>query len=216
MDEDLLSLESFNERERELFARSMNTLFSGGFILSRIEKDKPLYRFVLSHLQVFEAYLGFSGWSLSRDESLGVIALKGPALARFSLNLEETVGLLVLRVLYEEKRLEVTLARETAVRQSELQSRYKVLSGRLLNKTRFVNMLRRFRSRKLIALAGEETDPEALIILYPSIAFVLDGESIDDIYGRLEKLGEQEASESASEEDEIAENPEPPIEDGGA
>ena len=122
----------------------------------------------------------------------------------------------VLRVLYEEKRLEVTLARETAVRQSELQSRYKDLSGRLLNKTRFVDMLRRFRSRKLIALAGEETDPEALIILYPSIAFVLDGESIDDIYGRLEKLGEQEVPESASEEDEIADNPEPPIEEGGA
>ena len=102
MDEGLLVLDGFNERERELFARSMNTLFSGGFILNQIEKDKPLYRFVLSHLQVFEAYLDFSGWSLRRDESLGVIALKGPALARFSLNLEETVGLLVLRVLYEE------------------------------------------------------------------------------------------------------------------
>ncbi|MBN1525102.1 MAG: DUF4194 domain-containing protein [Spirochaetales bacterium] len=202
--------EHFSEREQELFARGVNTLISGGFILDMLDRDKPLYRFILSHEEAFDTYLGLSGWSLRKDESLGVIAIKGPGIARFSLNLEETIGLLVVRVLYEEKRLEISLARERTVLQSELQDRYRVLSDRAPGKTRFVNMLRRFRTLRLIAIKGEETDPDSLIILYPSIVFALDGESIDEAHDRLKKL-KSAAADTYEETENIDEDTDPDI-----
>lgn len=200
MNELLSKLENFTERERELFARCLNTLYGGGFIMNQLEKDKPLYRFMLSHLAVFEAYLDYAGWSLRKDEALGVIALHGPAMARFSLNLEETLGLLVLRVLYEEKQFEISLSREKTVKQSEFNDKYKVLTDRPLNKTRYINLLRRFRTLKLLAISGDEADPDALLILYPSITFILDGEAIDAIYERLEKLKATDAGGEDNDE----------------
>ena len=59
MNNDWSVFEHFSERERELFARGVNTLVSGGFILGRLERDKPLYRFILSHEEAFETYLGW-------------------------------------------------------------------------------------------------------------------------------------------------------------
>jgi len=206
MSEDLTILMHFSDRERELFSRSINILLSCGFILNHLEKDKPLYRFLLSHYAVFETYLDFAGWTLRKDEALGVIALRGPGLARYNLNLEETLGLLVFRVLYEEKQMEITLAREKTVKQAEFQEKYKILSERILNKTRLIGMLRRFRTLKLIAIAGDEADPDGLLILYPSIAFALDGESIDDIHDRLEKLKNADPNTAEDSENTESEN----------
>jgi hypothetical protein len=198
---ELGTLANFAARDKDLFSRALNALFSSGFILNQLEKDKPLYRFLLSRYPVFETYLGFADWSLRKDESLGVIALTGPAIAKHTLNLDETIGLLVLRVLYEDKRIEISLAREISVRQYEFQNKFKVLSDRVLNKTRLVGMLRRFRTLKLISIRGEETDPEAILVLYPSIAFTLDGESIDDIMTRIGKLTAGDETEGGGEAD---------------
>jgi hypothetical protein len=206
MTNDLLVLDNLNDREKDLFKRSLNALFSSGFILNQLERDKPLYRFLLSKYSVFESYLGFADWSLRKDEALGVIAIRGPAIAKHSLNLDETIGLLVLRVLYEEKQLEISLSRENAVRQYEFQNKFKILSDRLLNKTRLVNMLRRFRTLKLISIQGEETDPEALLVLYPSIPFALDGESIDDIATRIGKLKSGDETPDVAEPDSSTED----------
>lgn len=188
MDETLEKLTHFNEREQDLFSRSLNTLLTDTFILNQLERDKSLYRFTLTHYDVFETYLSYIQWHLRKDENLGIIACRGPARARLSLNLEETLGLLVLRVLYEEKQLEITLSYEKTVKQFEFQEKIKVLSDRVLNKTRFLALLRRFKALKLIAVPGDDSDPESLIILYPSIAFALDGESIDDIHTRITSL----------------------------
>ena len=60
-------------------------------------------------------------------------------------------------------------------------------------------MLRRFQSLRLIKLIGEDADPEAPVVLYPSLAFAIDGGTIDNLESRLDELtgtGDAEDSET--------------------
>jgi hypothetical protein len=67
----------------------------------------------------------------------------------------------------------------------------------MLNKTKMRDILHRLKVLKLIDPRGEETDPETLIVLYPSLAFVLDSTTIDTVHARIKELT---GSDAANEE----------------
>ncbi len=188
------------DQDRDLFSRSVQVLLSTTFIIKQLEKDRELYRFILANFSLIEEYLSVIGWSVRKDESMGIIACSGPSAATQSLNLEETLSLLVLRLLFEEKQHEVTLHSELLVRQYEFHEKYKVLTDRLLNKTKMREILHRLKMLKLINPQGDETDPESLIILYPSITFVLDSTTIDGVHQRIEELTGTDSREESDAE----------------
>lgn len=196
----------FDDREREMFSRCVNAFLTGTFIVRAIESDAGMYRFVNANFDAFEEYFSVAGWSIRRDENLGVITWIGPPAARHSLNLEETLSLLVLRVLYEERRSEIALHGERTVRQLDFRDRYRVMTERTLSKTRLSEILRRFQAMKLIRVMGDESDPDTLIVLYPSISFALDGVSVDEAYERVtaiikpEENGDGTGSETGTDE----------------
>ena len=195
MDNALELIKKMNEEEKELFKESLNALFTGTFVQRSVEKEKKLYRFIISNFNLFEDYLACAGWALRKDETMGIVSWTGPASSRFSLNLEETLGLLILRILYEEKQTDVSLNNEKTIQQIDFRERFKVLTNRVLNKTRLLSIIRRFQSFKLIRIIGDDANPESLIILYPSIAFAVDGETIDDIYDRINTICTKEEEE---------------------
>jgi uncharacterized protein DUF4194 len=113
---------------------------------------------------------------------------RGAPSARLNLNLDETLSILVFRLLYEEKRNDISLHEHATVHLQDFQEMHKIITDRPLKKTRLREIIRRFQSLKLIKNNGDDINPESLIILYPSLAFALDGQSIDDIYSRIESL----------------------------
>jgi hypothetical protein len=195
----LEGLYRLGEQDRTLFAKSLQTLLSSTFIMRQLDKENELYRFVISNFTLFEEYLSFAGWHVRKDEGKGIVACSGPASATISLNLEETLSLLVFRLLYEEKQHEIALHSEILVKQFEFHEKYKVLTGRMLNKTRMREILHRFKILKLILATGEETEPETLIILYPSLAFILDSDAIDEVYQKIQQLVHTETEDSTDE-----------------
>ncbi len=182
----------FDDREREMFSRCVNAFLTGTFLVRAIESDAGMYRFVNGNFEAFEEYFSVAGWGLRRDENLGVITWIGPPAARQSLSLEETLSLLVQRVLYEERRSEIALHGERTVRQLDFRDRYRVMTERTLSKTRLSEILRRFQAMKLIRVMGDESDPDTLIVLYPSIPFALDGVSVDEAYERVAAITKPE------------------------
>ncbi|MDA3835111.1 MAG: DUF4194 domain-containing protein [Spirochaetales bacterium] len=205
MENGLNALYDMTEHDRTQFSRSVQTLLTSTFIIKQVDKDRELYRFTLSNFSLFETYFAIAGWHLRKDESRGIIACSGPPSASVSLNLEETLSLLVFRLLHEEKQHEISLHSELLVRQYEFHEKYKVLTDRMLNKTRMKEILHKLKMLKLIASKGDETDPETLIILYPSIAFVLDSTTIDDMHARIQQLSGNSSPEIG---DEAIKNPE--------
>ena len=202
MADDLLYLTRLSEADRDQFRIAINTLFTEGFLVRSIEQHERPYRFVLSNLAICESYLGLAGWALRTDESLGVIAFVGPASARHRLRKLESIIALISRLLYEEKAGEIELHGERTVRRHEIQDRYRALTKSTLRKTPFLAILRRLQSLRLIRLVGDDNDPDATVILYPSLAFALDAQSVEELEARLEELahpGEAGAAEGGGD-----------------
>ena len=184
-----------NAGDRETFAKVVRVLLSEVFLLRSVDAEEQLYSFALRNFAAVEEGFAFVGLSLLKDEGLGVITYRGEAGRRTNLNLEETLGLLVLLVMYNEKRNELSLRSEVTLQQVEFQDRFKVLTERPVSKTRFVNMLRRLQSLKFIRVLGEADDPGSLLVLYPSIPYVLEGRDIEELFDTLTTGSDEEDGE---------------------
>ncbi|MFP4431197.1 MAG: DUF4194 domain-containing protein [Spirochaetaceae bacterium] len=197
MDERLLRYQKLSESDRENFRIALHLLLTESFLIRSLESHSRAYRFAAANTEIIDAYLELAGWSLRKDEHLGVISFQGPPSARLQLKKDESIFLLVLRLLYEEKAGELVIHGERTVRQEEVQDRLRTIADLSYKKTPFVSLLRRFQALRLIQVVGSEEDPEATVILFPSIPFVLDGVSLDDIAERIDSYnrGRDEAEE---------------------
>lgn len=80
--------------------------------------------------------------------------------------------------------------------------KYRVLADATWKKTRYLAMLRRFQALRLIRIVGSESDPEATVILYPSIPFALDGMAVEEAVARIqEAAGVGQGEEAGQNED---------------
>lgn len=192
-------IERMTEGEREKFRRSANALLTESFLLRSHERHEKLYRYTVQNFSLFEEYFSLAGWTVKKDESAGVVALEGPPSARVNLNLEETLSLLIFRLLYEEKSREMTLHGGRTVLQQDFVERYRAMTERPLTKTSLAALLRRLQALRLIRVLGDEADPETQIVLYPSIPFALDGVSIDEMHERIELFRKDSGEEEAEE-----------------
>jgi len=200
MADGLLAFGKLSDAEREQLRAAVNLLFTESFLVRSIDHHAAPYRFVVSNYELVEDYLGLAGWGLRRDEALGVVAFQGPASARLTLTKDETVMLLILRLLFEEKAGEIALHGERTVRQQDIQEKYRVLAEATWKKTRYLTMLRRFQALRLIRIVGEESDPQATIVLYPSIPFALDGIAVEEAVARI---GESAGADKETEDTEV-------------
>jgi hypothetical protein len=197
VDERLLRYQKLSESDRESFRIALHLLLTESFLIRSLDSHSRAYRFAAANTEIIDAYLELAGWSLRKDEHLGVISFQGPPSARLQLKKDESIFLLVLRLLYEEKAGELVIHGERTVRQEEVQDRLRTIADLSYKKTPFVSLLRRFQALRLIQVVGSEEDPEATVILFPSIPFVLDGVSLDDIAERIDSYnrGRDEAEE---------------------
>jgi len=193
------ALKALNDSERGQLRSTLNLLFTESFLVRSIDNHASAYRFAVANFSLLEDYLEVSGWSLRKDELLGVVAFQGPPGARLHLSKDETIFLLILRLLFEEKAGEIALHGERTVRQEDIHEKYHVLAEASWKKTRYLSMLRRFQVLRLIRVVGPEADPESTVILYPSIPFALDGLAIEEAEARIKETaaGEEEGSGSS-------------------
>lgn len=175
----LADLASLEEAELDHFKSCVRELLSRTFLLRGV--DERRYDFAVRNFGLLEPYFQAMGAELRKDESLGVVAWRGGGETRARLGREETCALLALRLLFEERRNEVSLTDYPSVTVFDFVERYKALTEGDLKKTRLVELLRRFASFKLIRPPREEIDPDGQLVLYPSLAVVLDQDGIEEI-----------------------------------
>lgn len=191
MNADVLDLSLIPELQDEDFDRfrgALQILVSRSFLIRGVKGDDRLYDFVVRNPRLFDAYFACLDAVLVRDESLGVVAFRGSGETRLRLTRDETCALLILRLLYEEKRTELSLAAFPSIAVFDFLQRYRAVADGELKKTRLGELLRRLAGHRLIGLeGGEPTDPETAILLYPSLALALDKDGIDEILEALEK-----------------------------
>jgi hypothetical protein len=205
MNQDLAALsliQELNADDFERFRAAIRMLTTKTFIIRGLEKERDLYHFTIRNIALFEAWFSCMDVSLVRDESAGVIAFRGAGGSRLFFSREEICAVLVLRMIYEDKKLEVSLTAFPIVSIADFQQKYNAMTGEDIKKTALINVLRRLVSCKLIALETKDyADPEALLQLYPSIPLSINRDALDEGIAFLNRgeTGEDEEASGDSE-----------------
>ena len=200
--------EGMMQKDRDQFRRVCNKLMSMCFIVRRNETTKSEYYFILRMREVFARYLDVLGYTLEINEEYGVIQLVNREnYNHLNLKLYDSIILLILRILYDEKKRELSLT-DVVVNLGDIQEKYLSLKIRekQIDKTTMINALRLFRRFNLVELLDRDLlQEESRVVIYDSILMAVRVEDIKrvsdliSLYRKGEEKGNEEAQENPAD-----------------
>ena len=194
--------------QKEKFRIAANKLLNHCFLLKKREDTKKDYMFVKQNLEMFVTYFELLGYDLKINEDQGVIGLVNQfGTGRVELSKYESILLLILRLLYIEKRKELaTYSEEVTVLMEEIREKYGMLKIKAkpnLDKGMERNLVKVFRRYNIIQnLDSDVNQADARIIIYPSVIMAVTVENVNEYY----EMTERKLSEYATSKDNFAEN----------
>ena len=196
--------------QKEKFRVAANKLLNQCFLLKKREDPRKEYIFVRQNRELFVPYFDLLGYDLKINEDQGVIGIVNRfGTGRLSLGKYESIFLLILRLLYIEKRKELaTFSEEVTILMEEVREKYamlKVKTRPMLDKSLERSMVSLFRRYNLIQnLDSDVNQPDARLVIYPSIIMAVPVENINEYFEMTErKLNEYAGGkeDGKSEED---------------
>lgn len=195
---------------KDKFRLCANKLLNECFILKICEETKSCYYFILKEKEVFSAYFDFIGYDIIINEEYGIICLNNSyGTGRLRLRMQESIILLILRIIYIEEQKKLTDSVIICV--DEVYDRYYSLREKHMSKTDMrsvMSLLKRYHIIKNI-----DTDmgnPDTRIQIYPSVILSVDSSELNKIYQNTQdKLniyvngGEKDVSEEDSDETKV-------------
>ena len=195
-------LEGMLQKEKDNFGRVCNRLLGACFLCKGNQNTRGDYYFVLKYKKEFKEYLGFLGYRLEINEEYGVVQLTSPrGINRMNLKLYDSIVLLILRILYDEKKRELSAVDEVIVNLGDIQDKFISLNIRdkLIDKTTMRNALSLFRRYQIVELLDRDMgDEESRVLIYDSILMAV---RVEDIKAAYEKLETYRKGKSVSDEE---------------
>lgn len=178
------------QKDKDEFQRICNRLLSHCFLCKGNVTNKSDYYFVLKFKNQFKEYLEVLGYRLEINEEYGVIQLTNPKnYNRVNLKLFESIILIILRILYDEKKRELSMSNEVIVNLGDIQDKFLSLNIRdkLVDKTSMRNILSLFKRFQIIeTLDNDLTNEESRVLIFDSILMAVRVEDIKQAYEKLE------------------------------
>ncbi|MBI3163661.1 MAG: DUF4194 domain-containing protein [Chloroflexi bacterium] len=201
-------LQDIPEKSRREVPRIVNRLLGQTFLYQDVDSDKDDYYFVHRHRAVFEGLLELTGFNLLHDDYhriFQVVSEYGYSRARFKL--DESLMIVVLRKLYEEKIEHLSLANDPVVTIGEVREEYRTITGRErdLGISQYEMLLRRLRSLGLVETIDgrniDVRDGEARLRLRGSVKLILPIQSADEMEAWLRKYRAGGSGEDGDEDE---------------
>lgn len=189
----MFDIEKESVAQKEKFRIAANKLLNQCFLLKKKEDTKKDYIFVKQNKEFFIPYFELLGYDIKINEDQGVIALVNQfGTGRLNLSKYESILLLILRLLYMEKRKELTtFSEEVTVLMEEVREKYallKIKAKPMMDKGMEKNMVSLFRRYNLINnLDSDVNQSDARIIIYPSIIMAVTVEDVNEYYKMTER-----------------------------
>lgn len=189
----MFDIEKESVAQKEKFRIAANKLLNQCFLLKKKEDTKKDYIFVKQNKEFFIPYFELLGYDIKINEDQGVIALVNQfGTGRLNLSKYESILLLILRLLYMEKRKELTtFSEEVTVLMEEVREKYallKIKAKPMMDKGMEKNMVSLFRRYNLINnLDSDVNQADARIIIYPSIIMAVTVEDVNEFYKMTER-----------------------------
>ncbi len=184
------ALEKMTITQQNQFKDAANKLLASTF-LSRDKKDnKESYYFLMSYKELFDEFFQILGYEIELDIQSGSVMLQGATASNtLKLKRDETLVLLILRLLYHEKMKEASLNDNVVCEVSDIHEKYDYLEiKKKLNKTDLLSSLRLFRRYNLIEVTGDLTTASCKIVILPTILMAIKSEDITEVYNTINKI----------------------------
>ncbi|MFJ5718197.1 DUF4194 domain-containing protein [Neobacillus sp. NPDC093127] len=195
------------ERDKQMFSDCINKLLAQNYIVFQKEADKPYYRFIDRYATLFEDYLAVTGWNIEFVKSMNLIYVHNPTgKNRKMLTQNQTLFLFILRLIYEERQKDITLARHITTTNEEIHEKYLALKikNRLPNADEYGKIMKLFASYSLIDVRkGCWNHPQEPIILYPSILIAIPVHAVETYYKWITEIESEEVEDEIFEENEV-------------
>ncbi len=200
-------LEGMLQKDKDEFSRVCNRLLSNCFLCKSNVTNRTDYYFVLKYKDKFSDYFSLLGYRLEVNEEYGVIQLTNPHnYNRHSFKLYESIILLILRILYDEKKRELSVSDEVIINVGDIHDKFLTLQIRekMIDKTTLRNTLSVLRRFQIVdPLDKDLSQEEARIIIYDSILMAVRVEDIKQAYEKLENYRKGPKRDEDTDEDEI-------------
>jgi len=190
----LQTLENMTATQKAQFKDTANKLLASTF-LSRDKRDnKEAYYFLMSYKEVFDEFFEILGYEITLDVQQGSVMLSGAgAMNSLKLKRDESLVLLILRLLYHEKMKETSLNENVVCAVSDIHEKYDYLQiKKKLNKTDLTNSLRIFRRYNLIEATGDLASSSSKIVILPTILMAIKSEDINEVFNTINKIASDE------------------------
>lgn len=199
-------LEGMLQRDRDEFTRICNRLLSCCFLCKGNQATRADYYFVLKYKEKFSEYLALLGYRLEINEEYGVVQLTNPKnYNRYNLKLFESIILLILRILYDEKKRELSVSDEVIINLGDIHDKFLSLKIRdkMIDKTTLRNALSVFRRFQILEMLDKDLGREdSRIIIFDSILMAVRVEDIKQAYDRLENYRKGAKADEETDESE--------------
>lgn len=204
-------MEVFKESlvQKEKFRVAANKLLNNCYIIKKKEDTRNDYIFIVQNKDLFIEYFDLLGYKIEINDIQGVVALTSiSGTGRLRLRKIESIILLILRLLYIEKRKELSLNEDVVVLVDEIHQKYNMLkidAKSNLDKAILRDTIRLFKRYNIVSnLDADVTLSDARIKIFPSVLFAVPNDNLTTMYNAInEKLnrymngGEQNDDEEA-------------------
>jgi len=199
-------LDGMLQRDKDEFTRICNRLLSCCFLCRSNQVTRADYYFVRKYKEKFSEYLSLSGYRLEINEDYGVVQLTNPQnYNRCNLKLFESIILLILRILYDEKKRELSVNDEVIINLGDIHDKFLSLKIRdkMIDKTTLRNALSVFRRFQIIETLDKDLGREdSRIIIFASILMAVRVEDIKQAYDKLENYRKGAKADEETDESE--------------
>lgn len=195
--------------EQALFAETLRRLLTNGLVWREDEDDRKAYAFLARRSELIQQYLAVAGWQLRHFEPGRIYhVFHAEGAHRRRLSLKTTRWLLVLRLIYAEKRekLEATLTRHPTVTVGDVYERYLAFfpGQKVREKTSLDEALRTLQGLRLIRAAGggylRAADTDKTLELLPALEVVVPAQAIAEVADRLREYQAEPADDAVGDD----------------
>lgn len=195
----LSMLDEMGEADRQKMSAALNRLLSNNILVK--ERDRETYMFLRRNREAAQAFFRFLQWDFILDDRHEVIFVKGADSAiRRSFTRDETIWMLVLRLIYQEKRESLSLSEYPMTTLYEIRSKYDTFRLPWINVTtlkRLVRLCARF--HLLDALDDDWRSDDCRFRLFHSWIYFVDMEEAAALTERIAQYGQRKEGDLIDE-----------------
>lgn len=191
----LNTFETMNVTQQNQFKDTANKLLANTFLCRDKKDNKENYYFLMSFKDVFDEFFKVLGYEIVLDTATGSVMLEGASASNtLKLKRDESLVLLILRLLYHEKAKDTSLNDNIVCTVADIHTKYDYLQiKRKLNKTDLISAVRLLRRYNLIEVTGDITTSTCRIVILPTILMAIKSEDVNGVYQAILHITQEEA-----------------------